>query len=151
MIGELGSFSGNFSRPVLESTFYVSGQSYAGIIFSFEKITYQAFAEIGRKNIGGQSGKFSNGVVKPALYIGQKIILKRVYKFGSSKLFFICRYWDEIYQPVRETLIAGVKTALYVFRGTVWGTLFLEEKNRSSFGPRLENLDFMGEILRQGW
>ena len=150
MIGELQTFSGKLSGPVLETTFYVSARSFKGIIFSFEKLSFKSFAEFERTKVG-LSGKLYNRVVKPGLYIGKKIILKRVYKFGISKLFYLWIFWVENFQPVHEISIAGVKTALYVFRGIIWGNLFLEEKNLSYFGPYLENLDFMRKIFLQDW
>ena len=130
MIGEFESFSGNFSGPVLETIFNVSGKTFAGIKLSLKNLSYQAFAEFERKKVG-LSGKISNRVVEPALYIGKKNILKRVYKLGISKLFFICGFWDENFQPIRETLIGGVRIALYVFKGAIGRNMFLEENNLS--------------------
>ena len=149
MIGELESFSGNFSGPVLETIIYVSRQYFAGIKLSLKNFFYQAFAEFERKKVG-LSGNFSNRVVEPAMYIGKKIILKRVYKLGISKLFFICGFWDENFQPVRETLIGGVKTALYLFRGAIGGNMFLGENNLSFFGPYSEIFRLHGENLSAG-
>ena len=117
----------------------MSGRSFAGILFSFEKFSSKAFPEFERSNVG-LSGKHSNRVVKPALYIGKKTILKIVYKFAISRLFYICRFWDENFQPVCETLIRGVKTAVHLFRGAIWGNMFLEENNLSFFWALFRNL-----------
>ena len=150
MVGDFESFPGKLFWSALKSTFYVSGRSFARYIFSLKKTFFQSLCGIWKEK-NGLSGKLSNRVVKPALYISKKIILKRVSKFGISKLFYICIFWDEKFQPVRKTLIAGVKNPLYVFRGIIWGDLLLEEKNLSYFGPYLENLDFMRKIFLQDW
>ena len=141
--------SENNFRSILEVIFYVSGRYFAGILFSFGKFSSRAFAEFERTKVG-LSGKLSNRVVKSALYIGKKTILKRVYNFGISRLFYICRFWDENFQPVRETLISGVKTTVHVFRGAIWGNMFLEENNLSFFGPYSEVFGLHAENFLAG-
>ena len=150
MIGDFENFPGKLFWPALKSTFYVSVRSFAKNIISLKKTFPQSLCGIWKGKNRPLRETF-NRVIKPALYISRKIILKRVYKFGISKLFYLWIFWVENFQPVREISIAGVKTALYVFRGIIWGNLFLEEKNLSYFGPYLENLDFMRKIFLQDW
>ena len=104
------------------------------------------------RNLNGQrsasSGNFITGSSNLDCTSAGRLFWRDIKKFGISKQFFICGFWGENFQPVRETLIAGVKTALYVFRGSIWGIIFLEENNFSFLGPFPGILGVDGENFR---
>ena len=107
------------------------------------------------RNLNGQRsaspGNFITGSSNLDCISARRLFWRDIKEFGISKQFFICGFWGENFQLVRETLIGGVKTAFYVFRKAIWGITFLEESNFSFLGRIRESWEFMGKIFRQYW